>query len=60
MRLTALAAAMCIAIAHVCASVGHDAQPKTGGTDNDPLIQLEVDGLDAPNKRIKAILSSLA
>jgi hypothetical protein len=51
MHLKAFAAAWCIAVAAISAgNEKKNPQPKTGGTENDPLIQLEVKGLDGDNR----------
>ena len=59
MRLKTLAVALWMAVAAVAAGGENDKpQPKTGGTVNDPLIQLEVGGLDGDN-RAEVLLACL-
>src|SRR5262245_62045639 len=56
MRVSFLALGMSIAVA--LAAGDDQLQPKTGGTENDPLIQLEVRGLEEDN-RVRALLACL-
>jgi hypothetical protein len=59
MRLKLLAVALWIAVAAVAAGgENHNPRPKTGGTDNDPLIQLEVGGLE-DDHRAEVLLACL-
>ena len=58
MRLRALAAALWIAVVAVSAADDKGMpQPKAGGTDNDPLVQLEVEG--ASGDRATVLLAAL-
>jgi peroxiredoxin len=58
MRRTAQVAALWIGVAAMCAAEDKERpQPKTGGTDNDPLIQLELAGAD--DSRAEALLAVL-
>jgi hypothetical protein len=59
MRPKALAVALWAVLAAVSAGIEkHSPQPKTGGTENDPLMQLEVGGLDG-DKRADVLLACL-
>jgi hypothetical protein len=58
MRLPALAVALWVAAAVSAGGEKKNPQPKTGGTENDPLIQLELGGLDGDD-RAEVLLACL-